>query len=140
MTRLSTAVAHGAVAAVLLLSGDTHLLAQEPPKSDLGGASVFRTYCAACHGPEAKGDGPIAASLRQKPPDLTTFAKRNGGTYDAALVGRIIDGRRPVRDHGGKDMPVWGDAFGSTVGSQGEATVNARVSSLVRYLESIQVK
>ena len=27
------------------------------------------------------------------------------------LVFRTIDGRQPVRGHGGPDMPVWGDAF-----------------------------
>ncbi len=140
MTRPLTLVARGALAAVVAVAATSTLLAQEPPKTEVAGASVFRTYCAACHGTEGKGDGPIAASLRKKPADLTTFAARNGGTYDAALVGRIIDGRNPVRDHGGKDMPVWGDAFGNAVGAQGDATVNARVSSLVRYLQTIQAK
>ena len=26
-----------------------------------GGGSLFKTYCASCHGPEAKGDGPRGA-------------------------------------------------------------------------------
>ena len=49
--------------------------------------------------------------MKTRPPDLTLFAARNGGTFPAALVGKIIDGRQPLPGHGGPDMPVWGDAF-----------------------------
>ena len=49
--------------------------------------------------------------MKTRPPDLTLFAARNGGTFPAALVGKIIDGRPPLPGHGGPDMPVWGDAF-----------------------------
>ena len=35
------------------------------------GAAVFRSRCTACHGAEGKGDGPAAAALRPRPPDLT---------------------------------------------------------------------
>jgi len=35
------------------------------------GAAVYRSQCTACHGEEAKGDGPAAAALTPRPPDLT---------------------------------------------------------------------
>jgi len=43
---------------------------RDAPESDRG-ARVFATYCAVCHGPEGKGDGPAAVALVPPPPDLT---------------------------------------------------------------------
>jgi mono/diheme cytochrome c family protein len=103
------------------------------------GSSVFKTYCGACHGTAAKGDGPLAGSLRKRPPDLTRLAKRNGGVFDADKIHRIIDGRQPVKGHGGPDMPVWGDAFGKS-GSGGERAVKGRIDALVEFLRSVQVE
>ena len=40
---------------------------------------TYNSYCAICHGPQAKGNGPAATALKKVPPDLTTIAKRNGG-------------------------------------------------------------
>jgi mono/diheme cytochrome c family protein len=34
-------------------------------------STVYADNCAVCHGDEGKGDGPIAASLTPRPPDLT---------------------------------------------------------------------
>ncbi len=31
------------------------------------GAQLYATYCASCHGPEGKGDGPIAQTLEPRP-------------------------------------------------------------------------
>jgi mono/diheme cytochrome c family protein len=111
---------------------------QDPGRADYDGRDLFRTYCASCHGESARGDGPIAPHLRVPPANLTEFAKRNG-TFDAALVAQVIDGRNPVRGHGGGDMPVWGDAFSAARGATPTA-VDGRIRALVRYLETIQVK
>lgn len=98
---------------------------------------MFKTYCAACHGTSAHGDGPLAANMKKLPPDLTQFAAKNGGVFPSALVGKIIDGRQPLTGHGGPDMPVWGDAFKSSrLGS--EESVQARIQALVKFLERIQ--
>src|SRR5215510_15612961 len=35
-----------------------------------GGKALFAQHCAACHGPRGGGDGPAAAALNPKPPDL----------------------------------------------------------------------
>jgi mono/diheme cytochrome c family protein len=108
--------------------------------SATAGSGLYVNYCASCHGPKAKGDGPMAAALKKMPADLTTIAKRNGGKFPDDVVFRTIDGRNPVLGHGGQDMPVWGNAFlrvdaGSTI----EQT-RARIESLVAYLKSIQQK
>jgi mono/diheme cytochrome c family protein len=104
------------------------------------GSALFKTYCASCHGQSGKGDGPLAAKLRVRPPDLTLIAKRMGGTFPADKVRRIIDGRAPVKGHGGADMPIWGDAFQSSREGHSEEAVKARIDALVEHLAEIQVK
>lgn len=104
------------------------------------GDYLFRTYCAACHGTSAKGDGPLADSMRRRPADLTEIAKRNKGVFPTDEVFRMIDGRTPVKGHGGPDMPVWGDVFTRSVDGGDPAVVGARIKALVAYLESIQAK
>ena len=104
------------------------------------GSYVFHTYCASCHGATAKGDGPLADSMKRRPADLTEIAKRNAGVFPSDRVFQSIDGRKPVKGHGGPDMPVWGDAFARASDSGGEASVRDRIQSLVVYLESIQTK
>jgi mono/diheme cytochrome c family protein len=104
------------------------------------GASLFRTYCASCHGVTAKGDGPLANSLRVLPPDLTRFAKRAGGKFDADKVARIVDGRDPVKGHGGSDMPVWGDAFKRSHDGYSEKAVKQRIDDIVEYVKTLQMK
>jgi putative copper export protein/mono/diheme cytochrome c family protein len=39
--------------------------------SVMAGATVFAANCAACHGADGKGDGPLAANLAVRPADLT---------------------------------------------------------------------
>jgi mono/diheme cytochrome c family protein len=108
------------------------------PGRERAGQDLFRTYCASCHGTTAVGDGPLASSLRRKPANLRQIAKRNGGQYPSELVYRVIDGRHPVRGHGGPDMPVWGDAFARTTDATDEDAVKRKIDALVAYLKSIQ--
>lgn len=104
------------------------------------GSDLYRMYCASCHGANGKGDGPIASSLRYAPPDLTTYRKRAEGKWDPDEMRRIIDGREPVKGHGGADMPVWGDAFKQSRDGFSEEKVKARIDALSSYLEEMQVK
>lgn len=111
----------------------------EPDTFDVvSGRSAFRTYCTSCHGPEAKGDGPLAEYLDPKPADLTQIAQREGGEFPTEMVHQVIDGRQKVRGHGSKDMPVWGDAFLKTDATPDEASAQERISQLVAFLASIQ--
>lgn len=104
------------------------------------GAELFRTYCASCHGATAQGDGPLAQSMTRRPANLVEIAKRNGGQFPSEMVFRTIDGRNPVRGHGGPDMPVWGDAFARSRRGGDPAQVKRLIDSLVDYLESIQLR
>ena len=131
----------GVLAAILSFAAATargQELPQPPAAQSYSGSELFKTYCAACHGTSAHGDGPLAAKMKKPPPDLTQFAARNGGVFPAALVAQIIDGRQPVKDHGGPDMPVWGDAFKASRLGSSEESVQARIRALVEYLEHIQ--
>jgi mono/diheme cytochrome c family protein len=101
------------------------------------GAALFRTYCASCHGTDARGAGPITSQLRRLPPSLTSFAVRNGGVFPSERVRRIIDGR-DIPAHGTFEMPVWGDAFKRTREGLSEQAAAARIDAIVRYLDSIQ--
>jgi mono/diheme cytochrome c family protein len=58
----------------------------------LDGAKTFRSYCAACHGIDGKGHGPVAGALRHAPPDLTLILQRNGGKFPADKVRTVIAG------------------------------------------------
>lgn len=130
------------VAAAVVMVSPTASAQQtaEAVPSGTSGDALFKTYCGSCHGKSAKGDGPLSASLRFRPADLTLIARRNGGKFDSDKVYRTIDGRDAVKGHGGTDMPVWGDAFKRSDEGYSEKAVKARIQSIVDYLKSIQVK
>ena len=108
-------------------------------KSIPAGSGLFSTYCIVCHGADGKGTGPLASSLKRRPADLTALAKTNGGTFPREMVGKVIDGREPVKGHGGGDMPVWGDAFERSQDA-GPQAVKDRIDALVEYISNIQAK
>jgi mono/diheme cytochrome c family protein len=128
--------------ALLLLgaSATAHIAASgnRQEQDRFSGQSLFVLYCASCHGTSARGDGPLADSLRKRPPDLTTIAKTNKGTFPRDQVHRIIDGREPVKGHGGPDMPVWGDAFSRSRDDADPESVRQKIDAIVTFLESIQ--
>jgi mono/diheme cytochrome c family protein len=103
------------------------------------GKEMYHSYCAVCHGNDAKGTGPAAAALKATPTDLTALAQKNGGKYPAAHVAAVIRGQATTPSHGTQDMPIWGPLFSSI--SQGhEAQVQQRVANLVQYIETQQAK
>jgi len=125
---------------VFLLLPLTALAQDEPRQQTTPGRAVFGTYCATCHGTSARGDGPLAGNMVKKPANLTELAKRNGGVFPADIVYRTIDGKQPIRGHGGPDMPAWGDAFARSREAGDANRVKAVITSLVDYLESIQLR
>jgi mono/diheme cytochrome c family protein len=102
------------------------------------GSEMFNSYCAACHGKDAKGNGPAASALKNPPADLTQLAKKNNGKFPADHVANQL--RSGIAGaHGSVDMPVWGPLF-SAVSGHDDAIVQMRISNLVHYLESLQAK
>jgi mono/diheme cytochrome c family protein len=103
------------------------------------GPDLYRAHCAACHGPDGKGGGPVAPSLQVKPADLTKLAKNSGGAFPEAIVRKIISGDEPtLLSHGSREMPVWGPIFHQVEADQDFG--NVRLQNLIKYLGSIQQK
>ena len=111
----------------------------QPPKVE-GGKTIFQTICASCHGADARGGGPVAESLKTKPPDLRRIAQRRGGTFPEGEVAGFIDGRTRTPAHGTSEMPVWGDRLARAVKDEKEreGRVARNVEMLVAYLKTIQ--
>jgi mono/diheme cytochrome c family protein len=97
---------------------------------------MFKTYCAVCHGADAKGTGPAAKSLTKAPADLTKISSRNGGTYPEVKVTRYIEGLDEVAAHGTRDMPMWGGLFRGL----NRDTAQIRITALSDYIKSLQEK
>jgi mono/diheme cytochrome c family protein len=135
---------HAASAAFAIASMGGPALAKEPLGHDPVlaeiGAPIFTRYCASCHGMDGRGNGPTAAALRARPADLTGIARRRNGAFPTAEIAKFIDGRFEFPAHGSREMPVWGERFGSDVPDPevGESIARGNVASLVEYLKSIQ--
>ena len=108
------------------------------PTSPISGQQMFNEYCIACHGKLAKGDGPAASALKKTPADLTTLAVRNSGKFPELRIYSTIQGDADLTAHGSRDMPVWGSVFQDMSHSNGE--VQMRISNLVAYVKTLQVK
>ena len=113
---------------------------RQAPIRPVDGAGVFRNYCASCHGPDGRGDGPVAKALKAAVPDLTTLSQRNNGAFPAVHVRNTIlfgaDNLLPA--HGSKAMPIWGPIFHEIEYDQDLG--NVRLENVVKYLGSIQRK
>lgn len=128
-------VLFGAILAItsIVVSGQTF------DTTDLSGQELYDRYCSACHGAEARGDGPVAATLNKPVPNLRRLVAA-GGAFPAAAIREAIDGRSMVIAHGTRQMPIWGYEFWVEEGADITAERDAReiINRLVRYLESIQ--
>jgi mono/diheme cytochrome c family protein len=103
------------------------------------GRRAFSIHCQTCHGPEARGDGPMAEILKVPVPDLTLFVARREGTFPDEEVHRIIDGRTLIEAHGSRRMPIWGLTFQEAGRAADQETeVYERIRDLTAYLGSIQ--
>jgi mono/diheme cytochrome c family protein len=102
---------------------------------DPDGTAIYRNYCASCHGTTALGNGPFTFALRVVPPNLTTLAQRNGGSFPRERVRRVVEGVG-LRSHGDREMPVYGNLFKRM--RPGDAGAAARIDAVVTFLESIQ--
>jgi mono/diheme cytochrome c family protein len=106
--------------------------------SATSGSEMFNSYCAPCHGKDARGNGPAATELKNPPANLTQLAKKNNGKFPADHIATVL--RSGVAGaHGSSDMPVWGPLF-SAVSGRDDSIVQMRISNLIHYLESLQEK
>lgn len=148
-----SAIASAAVVSILALTfASRACFAQggeelSPTGRITSGKLDFSQYCAPCHGQDATGDGPVAASLKKRPANLTVLAKNNHGVFPEAEVYEFIDGGKVAEGHGTRDMPIWGYDFmyrrSSHTGPGGaeltDAEVKHKIKRLIRYIKSLQV-
>ncbi len=122
------------------LANEMPAIAQQGEGSGDIGRTYFVTYCSACHGRDGRGNGPVAASLRTPPADLTRIAQRRSGQFPEAEIAAHIDGRSIVQAHGSREMPVWGRRFSKKYGgdSISEEFVRGHLLMLLQYLKAIQ--
>jgi len=130
------------LASVLLL-----VACQSQPTYMPSGEQTYKQYCAACHGADAKGHGPVASVLTTPPPDLTTLAKSHSGKFPYDYVSSVLEfgtasSRNIVSDyaypaHSSSDMPTWGPIF-QYYDKQSERVVQQRIKNLCDYLASLQ--
>ncbi len=110
---------------------------QLPPTYMPTGQQTYQQYCAACHGSDAKGHGPLAPLLKTPPPNLTTLAKRHLGKFPYTYVSNILEFGPGPSAHGSSDMPTWGPIF-RYFDKQNERVVRQRIKNLCDYLASLQ--
>ncbi len=127
----------------LLLAVAGALLWAQPTPEELStvmttdGKKLYGDYCASCHGANGRGNGPVAASLKTPPPDLTRIASRNGGTFPTERVIETIAGAANSKSsHGSREMPIWGPVF--SVAEWDMDFVQVRLENLAAYLKSLQ--
>jgi len=106
------------------------------------GKEDYMAHCASCHGATGEGDGPVAGSLKNKPPNLTFLHQQEtDGAFPTKRVMDIIQGNKDYdknfRTHGPADMPVWGNVFYEEAGER-SSFAKARIRNLVDYIKSIQ--
>jgi mono/diheme cytochrome c family protein len=106
----------------------------------MSGKELYVRFCAACHGAEGLGDGPVAPSFTIQVPDLTLVARRQGGTFQRDRVERIVDGRSQIGAHGTRTMPVWGEDFSrAEIGNpNAEDITRTLITRLVDHVAEMQ--
>jgi mono/diheme cytochrome c family protein len=101
------------------------------------GQEVFRSFCAVCHGPDAKGNGPAAPGLKKHPPDLTQLSRKNSGKFPYAYVTGVLRFGPGVPSHGSGTMPMWGALFEYYYN---KSSAEQRIQNVCDYLASLQEK
>nr|WP_111300973.1 c-type cytochrome [Paracoccus saliphilus] len=112
-----------------------------PEAAPTGAARDYADYCAACHGPAGRGNGPAAVGMQPAPADLTQLAAQNGGVFPKSRVMGQLVGYTMGRSE--SHMPVF-DALreGPVVmyddGSGQRVATPARLVAMADYLQTLQ--
>ena len=150
-TRKASFAFLAALLGLALASGPMEVAGEEhEPAENLGflaakGRITFARYCATCHGADAKGNGSIAKFLKIPPTDLTMIERDEDGSFPHERLKKVIAGESPVRGHGSREMPIWGDVFKdplsesySNAEESGEDRAARMIRELIYYIETLQ--
>jgi hypothetical protein len=104
-----------------------------PAVHSVDGATLYAAYCASCHGPAGKGNGPVSGQLNHTVPDLTLIADRDR-KFDASHVFFHIRDSSAASDL----MPSWHSLLRENYyGNPSWAYV--ATSNLARHIQTLQV-
>ncbi|WP_322891417.1 MULTISPECIES: cytochrome c [unclassified Yoonia] len=124
-----------------LILGAVLVLAACVDEQPIDGRTAYLDNCAACHGADGTGNGPMARDLGVIPPDLTQISARNGGTFPRDAVMSTIDGYEAGQHLSGA-MPEFGAGdMGDTVIVENDGLgtpVPWKLLVLTDYLETLQ--
>lgn len=109
------------------------------PTATASGEEMYITYCAECHGRDAKGGPARTEAFGTAAPSLVTLSKNNQGRFPYAIVRDAIRGDEHGAIYGAGEMPPWGFLF-RYVGSGSRMEVDMRINRLTEYLRSLQEK
>ena len=104
------------------------------------GPRLYFNHCAACHGDDGEGTGPVAASMRVTVPNLRSLAQRSGGAFPTDAVRAYVDGRNIPAAHGDRLMPIWGDVFLGADQSADDRTIRRRIAAVVDFISTLQYR
>lgn len=112
-----------------------------PEAQPTGAARDYADYCAACHGPTGRGNGPAAVGMVPAPVDLTMLAARNGGVFPKTRVMGQLVGYTMGRSE--SHMPIYevlreGPVVMYDDGSGQRVATPARLVALADYLQTLQ--
>jgi mono/diheme cytochrome c family protein len=85
----------------------------------VAGREIYRGRCAACHGPQGRGNGPAAAAMNPRPTDFANPGQRT--TTSDFAVGEVVE-------HGRRGMPAFGRML-----------TRVQIDSVVAYVRSLQL-
>jgi mono/diheme cytochrome c family protein len=138
MTLLMFALVISIVA--VLAQGENAKIKKVPIKhtDPSSGVEMFNSYCAVCHGLDAKGNGPAVVALKTAPNDLTRLSRDSNGKFPSLRVMQTLRAELDIPAHGTKEMPMWGPLLSAV--SHGRAESEQRIGNIARYIETLQVK
>jgi mono/diheme cytochrome c family protein len=96
------------------------------------GKAIYDAYCATCHGPTGRGNGPATRHLSVPVPDLTTIAVRDG-TFSGYHVSSHV-----TEPNGDGTMPCWREILATNY-HHDPVLANLATRNLVKHIESLQV-
>ncbi len=112
-----------------------------PEAGPTGAARDYADYCASCHGPSGRGNGPAAVGMQPAPTDLTSLASQNGGVFPKTRVMGQLVGYTMGRSE--SHMPIFealreGPVVMYDDGSGQRVATPARLVALADYLQTLQ--
>jgi len=112
-----------------------------PDTTPTGAARDYADYCASCHGPSGRGNGPAAVGMQPAPSDLTQLAAQNGGVFPKSRVMGQLVGYTMGRSE--SHMPIFetlreGPVVMYDDGSGQRVATPARLVALADYLQTLQ--